>query len=183
MAQERASWKIKDTAVLDELITLMDLSQGEEQTLAALADTARATAPAMTADFYDRLFKHSNTAEYFDGIGMERLHGMIGDWFIDIFAGPHDAAYAEERLKIGRIHVDIGLPVRYPLAMMDVVLKHGETIAQTSPTPDEAVRAFRKVMALDIAIFNQAYEDTQLKHLAELVGGEMLARRLLVGTG
>lgn len=183
MVQERASWKIKDTAVLEELIALMNLSQSENQTLAALTDTARATAPAMTADFYDRLFKHSNTAEYFEGIGMERLHSMVGDWFVDIFAGPHDANYAEKRLKIGKIHVDIGLPVRYPLAMMDVVLPHGETVAQTSPTPDEAVRAFRKVMSLDIAIFNQAYEDTQLKHLSELVGGEMLARRLLVGIG
>jgi hypothetical protein len=34
-------------------------------------------------------------------------------------------------------------------------------------------------LALDIAVFNQAYEDTQLKHLAEMVGNERLARRLL----
>lgn len=35
------------------------------------------------------------------------------------------------------------------------------------------------MLALDVAIFNQAYEDYQLRHLAELVGGERLARRLL----
>jgi hypothetical protein len=37
-------------------------------------------------------------------------------------------------------------------------------------------------MSLDIAVFNQAYEDRQLEHLADLVGGERLARRLLTGS-
>ena len=71
--------------------------------------------------------------------------------------------------------------MRYPLAMLDVVMPFGELIARTSPSPDAAVSAFRKVLALDVAIFNQSYEDNQLKHLAELVGGERLARRLLTG--
>ena len=47
--------------------------------------------------------------------------------------------------------------------------------------PDAAVAAFRKALARDIAIFNQAYENNQLQHLAEMVGGERLARRLLTG--
>lgn len=42
--------------------------------------------------------------------------------------------------------------------------------------------AFRKVLALDVAVFNQAYEDNQLQHLSELVGGERLARLLLSGS-
>ena len=41
--------------------------------------------------------------------------------------------------------------------------------------------AFRKVLALDVAVFNQAYEDNQIEHLAELVGGKRLARLLLTG--
>jgi hypothetical protein len=65
--------------------------------------------------------------------------------------------------------------------MLDVVMPFGEQVARTSPEPERATAAFRKVLALDVAIFNQAYEHEQLKHLADLVGGERLARRLLTG--
>ena len=37
-------------------------------------------------------------------------------------------------------------------------------------------------MSLDIAVFNQADEGRQLKHLADLGGGERLARRLRTGS-
>jgi hypothetical protein len=183
MAQEMSSWTIKDTAVLSELITLMNVSTEEKALLGNLQEQARAIAPQMTEAFYERLFQHSNTAEYFEGKSMERLHSMVGDWFIDIFGGQYDEDYARKRLTIGQIHVRIGLPVRYPLAMLDVIMPFGEQVARQSTSPEEAVIAYRKVLALDVAIFNQAYEDTQLKHLSELVGGERLARLLLSGGG
>ncbi|PMP83730.1 MAG: Globin-coupled histidine kinase, partial [Roseiflexus castenholzii] len=47
--------------------------------------------------------------------------------------------------------------------------------------PDAAATAVRKVLALDVAVFNQAYEDRQIQALAEMVGNERLARRLLSG--
>jgi hypothetical protein len=183
MTQDRTSWSIKDTAVLHELVTMMGLSSEETALLGALHAQAQAQAPKMTETFYERLFAHEHTKAYFEGKSMERLHGMIGDWFIALFSGTYDEAYAEHRLTIGAIHVKIGLPVRYPLAMLDVIMPYGEDVARQSPQPDAAVQAFRKVFALDVAIFNQAYEDNQLKHLSDLVGGERLARLLLSGAG
>lgn len=181
MTEGRASWQVKDTAILQELISLMGLSQEECALLGGLTAQAQATAPRMTEMFYQRLFQHPHTAEYFQGKSMERLHSMVADWFVDLFRGSYDEAYAQKRITIGRIHVQIGLPVRYPLAMLDVIMPFGEEVARQSPQPDAAVVAFRKVFALDVAIFNQAYEDNQLKHLSELVGGERLARLLLTG--
>lgn len=183
MVQERASWKIKDTAVLGELIHLMGLTDAERTLLADLHSQAVAIAPKMTETFYARLFEHDNTAQYFAGKSMDRLHSMIGDWFSEIFTGTYDEDYARRRIAIGEIHVRIGLPIRYPLAMLDVIMPFGEEVARQSAQPDAAVAAFRKVFALDVAIFNQAYEDNQLKHLSELVGGERLARLLLSGGG
>jgi hypothetical protein len=66
--------------------------------------------------------------------------------------------------------------------MMDVILDFGLKVANQSSNPDRAKQAFRKLLALDMAIFNQSYEDVQLKHLAETVGNERLARRLLTGS-
>lgn len=179
MATNRMSWQIKDEAVMSELISLMDLSSAESALLSSLADTARTLAPQMVEQFYARLFKHEQTAEYLQSASMDRLHSMVADWFVGLFSGVYDESYARHRIGIGQVHVQIGLPVRYPLAMMDVVLPFGEAVARQSSQPEQAVVAFRKVLALDVAIFNQAYEDNQLKHLADLVGGERLARLLL----
>ena len=66
--------------------------------------------------------------------------------------------------------------------MIDVIMQHGEEVVAESADPEKAKDAFQKVMSLDIAVFNQAYEDRQLEHLADLVGGERLARRLLQGS-
>jgi len=181
LSQERTSWGIKNEEVLIELVTLMGLSDEEKALLGSLQEQARSTAPKMTNAFYARLTKHQNTNEFLQGITTERMNAMLGDWFIELFNGTYNEEYARGRMKIGRIHVEIGLPVRYPLAMLDVILLYGEEVARQSSQPEKAVTAFRKLLALDVAVFNQAYENNQLKHLAELVGGERLARLLLAG--
>lgn len=179
---QRSSWSVKDEDIHDELSEMMELTAAEKDLLVDLQAPAEAQADALTDDFYGRLLTHENTAEYFEGEDMDERHAMIADWFVDLFNGSYDAEYVAQRLKIGHIHVRIGLPVRYPLSMIDVIMQHGEEVVAESPEPKKAKKAFQKVMSLDIAVFNQAYEDRQLEHLAELVGGERLARRLLVGT-
>lgn len=176
---DRMSWKVKNEATLAELIRLMNLSEEEAAILKSLQPRAVTQAPRMTEDFYARLFAHQETAEYLAGISMERLHSMLQTWFVELFGGVYDEAYAQRRLKIGQKHAQIGLPIRYPLAMLDVTMAHGEVIAREHPQPDAAMRALRKVLSLDVAVFSQAYEDQQLRALTEVVGDERLARRLL----
>lgn len=178
---QRLSWDIKDQHIVPELIALMNLTPAEAAMLGELHEQAQAIAPQMTADFYARLLARPETSEYFANQQMERMHATIGGWFTELFAGTYDEAYAMKRIQIGAIHVKIGLPVRYPLAMMDVMLEHGQQVTHQHPHPKQALTAFHKVLALDIAVFNQAYEDNQLKHLADLVGGERLARNVLAG--
>ncbi|MCB0164334.1 MAG: Globin-coupled histidine kinase [Anaerolineae bacterium] len=178
--EDRNSWNVKDDAILFDLSALMNLTDEEKQALAASKPHAEEIAPQLINAFYERLLSHSNTAEYFNGNGMiEHLRGTLEAWFIQLFSGNYDSDYVNSRLTIGKTHVRIGLPVRYPLAMMDVLIEFGEKIAQANGNAEVTGRAFRKLAALDIAIFNQAYEDTQLDHLAEVVGNERLARRLL----
>jgi len=179
--EERKSWSVKDEDIHAELSEMMRLSEEEKELLSELQDTAEDQADDLTDDFYDRLLDHENTAEYFEGEDMDERHEMIADWFVELFGGTYDAEYVAQRLKIGHVHVRIGLPVRYPLSMIDVIMEHGEAVAAQSRDPETAKDAFQKLLSLDIAVFNQAYEDRQLEHLANLVGGERLARRLLTG--
>ena len=176
MAEDRKSWEIKNEAILDDLVALMGLTEEEKSAMATCKDDAAAAGGAMIDAFYDRLLNQDTTSEFLEGM-VDHLRGTLADWFLQLFSGNYDQTYVQSRLAIGETHVRIGLPVRYPLAMMDILMEHGERVA--SSHGDLAVTAFRKLAALDIAIFNQAYENRQLTHLAELVGNERLARRLL----
>jgi hypothetical protein len=176
---DRSSWQIKDEAVLAELVQLMNLSADEAAILKSLHDTAQKQARAMREDFYKRLLAHPQTAEYFSNINMKHMYETLQNWFVELFNGVYDETYARRRVTIGRVHVRIGLPVRYPIAMLDVAMAHAEAVARTHPQPDAALAAVRKVVALDVAVFNQAYEDRQIQILADTVGNERLARRLL----
>ncbi len=179
MAPDRISWTIKSTAILPELVQIINISPQEMSLLGELRETALHIAPSMLEAFYTRLLSYEHTAEYFTDITMEHMYQATGAWFTALFEGVYDEAYVQRRLAIGQTHVRIGLPIRYPLAMLDIVMQYGEKVAEQSAQPDQAVVAFHKVIALDVAIFNQAYEDDQLQHLAHLVGNERLARRLL----
>jgi hypothetical protein len=176
MSEDRKSWAIKDEAILDDLVALMNLTDAEKSAVATCKTEAEADADAMIDDFYERLLNQDATAEFLEGT-VDHLRKTLKNWFVQLFSGDYGPEYVQSRLAIGETHVRIGLPVRYPLAMMDIVMAHGEKI--TSPHGETAVAAFRKLAALDIAIFNQAYENKQLNHLAEMVGNERLARRLL----
>lgn len=179
---EPKSWSVKDEDILEELSELMEITNEEKDLLADLKEAAEEQAGAMTDDFYGRLMAHENTAEYFEGLDTDD-HDFVAPWFVDLFGGEYGADYVAQRLEIGHVHVQIGLPVRYPLSMIDVIMEHGEEVTAQSSDPEKARGAFQKLLSLDIAIFNQAYENRQLEHLADLVGGERLARRLLTGGG
>ncbi len=175
---EHKSWAIKNEAVLEDLVTLMGLTNDEKALLASLKGKAEGFTGKLVDSFYERLLKYPNTSEYV-GDKVEHLRKSLSGWFVELFSGDYGQEYVQSRLKIGKTHVRIGLPVRYPLAMMDVVIKYGHEVAEQSDNQAKAKEAFSKLLALDIAIFNQAYEDSQLRHLAEMVGNERLARRLL----
>lgn len=177
MYDDRKSWSIKEAEIMRELRGILDLTAEECALLRSLEPGAREAAPRLVAEFYERLLAHEPTREFI--VDKERLGNTLANWFTELFCGNYDDAYALKRLSIGNVHVRIGLPIRYPLAMMDVIANHGERLA--SVNGEAAIKAFRKVLALDVATFNQAYENNQLHHLAELTGSERLARRLLSG--
>ena len=182
MSDDRRSWGIKDVAICSELLSLADLTDAQQAMLHSLAPMAQSNSAAMVQAFHGRLLAHEHTKEYLAEKNVAHIGEMVAAWYEDLFRGPFDHDYARKRIAIGKTHVRIGLPVRYPIAMLDVVMKYGQAVCDRHESPAEAFVAFQKVLSIDVAIFSQAYEDNQLQHLADLVGGERLARRLLAGT-
>jgi hypothetical protein len=177
--EQRKSWAVKDEALVEELLGLIKLSDQEKSALSSVKQQAASIAHEMAKTFHAKLLATENTKQYFENVAVEHITSRLAEWFTDLFSANYDENYAKKRITIGNVHVKIGLPVRYPIVMMEHVLSYGEKVAKLVANADEVFQAFKKVLAMDIAIFSQAYEDAQLRHLAEVVGGEMLARRLL----
>ncbi|GEM_PF-402905 len=174
----RQSWDIKGPDVVAELVDWLKLTDADCRLLAGLHEQARAASEAFAQEFCGRILSSEVTREYAAPYPAEALIGTLAGWFTDLFSGVYDLDYAQARFRIGQVHVRLGLPVRYPIAMFDLVSRHGEQVAsQAGPA---GVEAFRKVLALDIAAFSQAYEESQLWHLSDIMGNERLARRLLM---
>lgn len=175
----RKSWTVKEESICTELLELLKVSPEECGLMQALKGVAEGVVDEMVTEFHTTLLAHENTQQYFESVTVERVGKAVKLWYLDLFSGQYDFGYAHSRLIIGQTHVRIGLPVRYPLAMLEIIHRHSDRILVHAADPQAARRAFNKILALDIAVFNQAYEDNQLKHLADLVGGERLARTLL----
>ncbi len=174
----RQSWQITGPEIVAELTQWLQLSPAECQLLAGLQEPARAASRAFAEDFVGRVASSPVTMEYAAPYPIEALTQTLADWFVALFSGVYDRDYARARIRIGQVHVRLGLPVRYPIAMFDLVSRHGEKVAQAAGPA--GVDAFRKVLSLDIAAFTQAYEEQQLWHLSDMMGNERLARRLLM---
>lgn len=177
MQDNRKSWEVKDEAIVRELHELVALSAEERAQLEALQPAARQAAPQLAEDISNRLVSHELSREFIDDPA--KLRAALEAWFVGLFDGRYDEVHARQRLGAGDLPARIGMPVRYPLAMLDLISGHGEQVAATAG--GAAVQAFRKVLAIDLATLGQACENNRLCLVAEVTGSERLARRLLSG--
>lgn len=182
----RKAWDIQQHEIATELAQIVEFTDRHKQLLVALRPVGESHREGIIEAFKVRLYGNEQTKEFLDALTPERgaeVFRMVGEWWMDYFSGDYDQAFTSRRLAIGHIHARIGLPLRYPLAMIETIADFGDRVSEQSESPKEALAAFRKVMALDVAIFNQAFENKQLDHLSNIIGGEeRLARRLLTGS-
>ena len=171
------SWEVKEKTILDDLIHLIDLTPAEVQMLVNLQEQAQAIAPALSEAFYRRLMHDPFTVEYL-GSQIDARKKTLEMWFAELFSGKYDQDYVQRRLSAGQSDESMSLSIRYPLVMIDLILEHAVKVTAESAQPDQAMRAFRKLLALDVAIFDQAYEDVRLKHLAATLGNERSAHQV-----
>lgn len=174
--KEMMCWSVKEEQIVDDLLALLQITPEECALLKSMQDDARNISPALVEAFYERLVNNPMASEFIQDVSA--LKKTLANWFVQLFCGVYDREYASNCLRIGMAHVRIGLPVRYPLAMFDILQQYGVEVAHSRGP--QGVNAFLKILALDVATFSQAYDNTQLNHLTQLVGGSpTLARRLL----
>jgi len=84
--------------------------------LAKLRPLAERITDPIVEEFYALLLGHTDTRKFFgDEATIRRVKGKQRDYLLGLFAGKCDAAYVEDRLRVGAAHERIGLAPKWYL--------------------------------------------------------------------
>jgi len=127
--------------------------------------------------FYDRVEQSPITRRILtDRATVERLRVTLHQWLFELCTGPWDQAYYERRQRIGKVHVDVGLPHRFMFAAMSVIRQQLHRMAIGTYPVDEAIsvcEAIDKITEMDLSIMTQHYakvrSDARLANLEEVI--------------
>jgi signal transduction histidine kinase len=130
-------------------------------------------------DFYDEIERHPDARKVITGgqAQIDRLKGTLLRWIRDLFQGRYDADYVVRRWKAGWRHVEIGLDQVYTNVALSrlrtgLVRSLHESWNGDLGALQQAVRSLNKLLDLDLAIIEDAY---QAEYVARLQRTERLA--------
>ncbi|MES1158095.1 MAG: protoglobin domain-containing protein, partial [Haliangium ochraceum] len=144
----------------------------DESSTAALREARALVAPrfgAIIDDFYATIEAHPDARAAITGGGAQiaRLKQSLLRWIDELFTGPHDEAYFERRLRIGRVHVQINLPQMYMLTAMDRIRVQTAGVLRDAPELGEErmrrmLTAVHQILDIELAIMLESYRDDLL---------------------
>lgn len=175
---------------LDEMKSWEGFGPDDEVRLRALAEFAEPHLAGLADTFYERILAHPRAAAVLkDDAQVQRLKGTLRQWASELLHGPWDAAYYARRERIGRVHVDVGLPSRYMFTAMNV-FRTGlcDLASQRLGVPGqhdhETCLSISKVADIDLAIMTGTYlerrESLRMATLQDLIVSHMPVTVLLL---
>jgi signal transduction histidine kinase len=118
--------------------------------------------------FYGALSLNQRTRQVFEGPEqVERLRKSLHRWLEQVFDGPYDERYFEQRLRIGKVHVNVGLLPHFMFGAMNIIRRNIIDII----TRDEGLgdrkfacsSAVEKILDIELTIMLQSYWDTMME--------------------
>jgi len=162
-----------------ELQSYVGWTDADAERIVAAAPLLEPRLNVLIDDFYAEIERHPAARKVITGgqAQIDRLKGTLVQWIRDLLAGQYDAGYVARRWRVGWRHVEIGLEQVYTnvaLSRLRTGLVHGlhqgwrgEPLALK-----ETVRALNKLLDLDLAIIEDAY---QAEYAGRLQRSERLA--------
>jgi PAS domain S-box-containing protein len=119
--------------------------------------------------FYERTREHEEAhAVLRDEAQVERLHRSLVRWLHRFCTGARDEAYFAETAKVGRVHVQVGLPQRYVFTAMAVLRGELDQLIDEK-IPDKKRPAVRRALAkalhVEIGVMLQTYHDDVIERI------------------
>ena len=142
--------------------------------LAGLRDLAARHIDEIVEGLYKFILGHAESAAFFpDLAAVARVQQLQRRYFMGLFAGRCDAAYVEDRARVGATHESIRMPARLYLGAYSVYLDLLQGMFTKNLDPQAAQAAMisvRRLVHFDMAIAMDTYvaaaEDTILRHQA-----------------
>jgi signal transduction histidine kinase len=166
---------VQAETVFAELKRYVLFDEADEAALRDLHVTAAPRFEAVAEVFYQRILDHDEARKALAGGESQvgHLKVTLVAWMDRLLKGPWDQAYWDDRYKIGRVHVRIGLPQHYMFGAMNVVRAELTRIAFERFSVDRermnTVRnALGKILDLELAIMLHTYRDDLLAQQARV---------------
>lgn len=150
--------------LLDELFRYVGFGPEDGARLVAASAMMAPSFDAIVDRFYVAIDANPEARAVFeDEAQVARQKRMLRAWLVRFFAGPYDDSYYEERARIGRAHVRIGLPQRYVFVSMNII-RSGLTEAVAShagPAGDSVAlqRSIHRLCDVELAIMLETYRE------------------------
>lgn len=150
---------------LDSLKEYVGFTDRDTHLLQALLGLAVPYFEGFSEHFYERITAHPEAHQVLQGPEqVERLKRTLVDWMHSGLAGPHDELFYQRRSRIGRVHVQIGLPQQFMFTAMNVMrldFHHmiADVLGHDSRIERETHDSLDKLFDLELAIMLRTYQD------------------------
>jgi rsbT co-antagonist protein RsbR len=151
-----------DDHELANRLTFFELTPDDLARLASLREFAEQQTDAIVDAFYELILRHPETRKFFpDDTTVRRVKRHQRDYFVGLFGGKIDRAYAEDRARAGAAHERIGMAPKWYLGAYRRYLEllHQRLYAHLGrgPETDAAWEAVQKVVFFDMSIAIDVY--------------------------
>lgn len=169
-------------ARLQDLLRYLDFTPDDAAALAPLRGALAAERDALVDEFYRRLLADPTASDVVRlESRLERLKASLKDWLDRLFVDAIDDDWFARRSRIGRRHVEVGLPQRYMPLAMDVVRGHVTGIAVERCGGDPArlartLKAVNKLLDLELTVMLDTYHADTIAKLRQVERLQTIAR-------
>lgn len=151
---------LTDESRFAEMKRYVRFEADDQARLKRLGEVARPEFERIASVFYERAREHEGAHDVFvDEAQIQRLHKVQVAWLERLLNGPYDEAYAEASRRIGKVHVEVGLPQRYMFIGVTLFRQELYRVARER-MPDEVASvqaAVGKILDIELALMNGAY--------------------------
>lgn len=146
----------------------MGFDEQDEQQLFGMFELISPHFDAIVDSFYEALWLNPRTRMVFSGPEqVERLRLTLLGWLEHIFTGPFDEQYFKQRLRIGKVHVDVGLLPHFMFGAMNVIRCHILDLILMQQLEvgrvQLQVRAVERLLDMELTIMVQSYWDVMME--------------------
>jgi len=146
----------------------MGFSEEDAALLAEARDCVLPELDRVVDAFYTGLEGNPRTQAVFEGPEqVERLRGSLYKWVAELFDGVYDDAYFQKRMRIGRVHVTVGLLPHFMFGAMNIIRSEIEEIIwhcdALGKNGFRHMRAMNRLLDIELTIMLQSYWDNMME--------------------